>query len=407
LPNQIDYDVTCKFRVCTDLLPDGFYAGMNPAEKDEVQQKIVDHVEAEMVMFAHDGPDGHQTLLPGWADLDGNSVLLNGTPINGRVGGALTYSPLGISPPVGTCVRVTGPLVIDKGHPQRQLEIHPVYAMDIIEVGGWDDITGVWGDTDGLSYYLHLVGHHVWVFITAPFHRDDVLAVFQGLRNGNMIAGQWSTLPWTPDDSGEMGFTVAPSRTEMVVTGQSPLSGRSLRKLYDVSGHPCADLGDLRIVPYVSGCAGLGAEVEGAVVRYVVENSQLAAMQGLTFAWSTTAGVAVHGTDGATFEVSGLPAAGTHMTIGLDITSAEGCVHHGERALVTLSVAEAASRVAWCEALRRMFTLAGMHRSRVPPGDPAAWPSEALVQQTLTLATQLTRYSQAVLDHLGRRPGSP
>lgn len=132
------------------------------------------------------------SLLPGWADLNGNSILINGRPINGQsagnncnsfiepcpfLGGATSYSylvsPIGLelkdllvsqygggsvgnvepdgslTDSAGTYVRITGALVVDCGHgatspcfddtsdpddvyPNQNQEIHPIYSIDVI-----------------------------------------------------------------------------------------------------------------------------------------------------------------------------------------------------------------------------------------------------------------------------------
>src|SRR5205823_3901582 len=114
---------------------------------------------------------------PGYAETRGNSVLINGLPIDGNVvagsntvefgvaglnafPGAATLSP-------GKRVRVTGLITSDPDHVDdpdpglrvHRAEIHPVYAIDLVQdftqprlsVAG---LTGAWHANDVGTYYL-------------------------------------------------------------------------------------------------------------------------------------------------------------------------------------------------------------------------------------------------------------
>ena len=155
------------------------------------------------------------SLLPGWADLSSNSILVNGRPINGQVVGPNTSEPpdppCGFVQPcpykdygdltggirignlqltAGTYIRVTGVLALDCGHgattpcyddPSDQdevsrnqnQEIHPVYSIDVLnppftpeDIGVYarPNLTGTWGGSDGSTYYIRQIGNTIWGF---------------------------------------------------------------------------------------------------------------------------------------------------------------------------------------------------------------------------------------------------
>ena len=155
---------------------------------------------------------GGPSLLPGWADLYSNSLLVNGRPVNGvfdRTGpsdptcdfvqpcpyfaSTADSKPSGIQIGnltliAGTYVRITGPLVLDCGHgittpcfddpsnpaeagAYQNQEIHPVYSVDVLNppftpedvgVHARANLTGAWGGTDGSTYYIRQIGNTIW-----------------------------------------------------------------------------------------------------------------------------------------------------------------------------------------------------------------------------------------------------
>src|SRR5260370_1056495 len=146
----------------------------------------------EVIMFArHD--EKSQPLRPGWAEMNGNSVLVNGRPLNGNVSADATQKVVSIgdwSPPVGAGVRVSGALVWDTGHGEdrgEKLELHPLYALDIVTATGIDDLTGAWAMNDGGTCYIRQLGSKIWFFAMPPFCNPSYATVFQGTLNGNTI----------------------------------------------------------------------------------------------------------------------------------------------------------------------------------------------------------------------------
>jgi hypothetical protein len=146
----------------------------------------------------------------------------------------------------GTSVRVTGPLVLDCGHfditdpfdpcheddpGEANQEIHPVYAIDVVDATA-QDLTGVWGDNQGKTYYVHHVGTDLWWFGMGPLHDDTFAQVFRGSLTGNRIDGFWQDVPFGSYDSGgPLTLTLDSSKLRLTPTG--PLSDRRWIKLYD------------------------------------------------------------------------------------------------------------------------------------------------------------------------------
>jgi hypothetical protein len=54
------------------------------------------------------------------------------------------------------------------------MEIHPVYAIDLIDATSQENLSGVWGDNFGMTYYLHQVGDAVWWFGMGPVRNRRV-----------------------------------------------------------------------------------------------------------------------------------------------------------------------------------------------------------------------------------------
>ena len=172
----------------------------------------------EAIMYGRQGTchDGlGAAFLPGWADSEANSVLINGRPINGatRLPNPLPDQPCNFIQPCqfagagsklnsgiqlgklllsakgqGTFVRITGTLVLDCGHGltspcdddpgdlddvrgHLNQEIHPIYSIDVINspfrpedanLTARQNLTGAWAGEDGSTYYIRQIGNTVW-----------------------------------------------------------------------------------------------------------------------------------------------------------------------------------------------------------------------------------------------------
>lgn len=94
-------------------------------------------------------------------------------------------------PSVGQPVRVTGVMSFDIGHDERPLELHPVYSFDVITATPRDDWSGVWGDSNGLTYYIQQVFNTFWIFITSPFRDLTFVSVFRRGDSAGPCDGCW------------------------------------------------------------------------------------------------------------------------------------------------------------------------------------------------------------------------
>ena len=220
----------------------------------------------EVPMFARQNDSGHWNdppvfLLPGWFESGGNSVLLNGRPINGNITPAgtspnLTFTfTVGVHPPQklvlanGTLVRVTGVMADDVGHGgDNAAEVHPVYAIDIVQdftkrpkaqTLGAPNLTGVWHSDDQGTYYLREIGSTLWWFGLSCDQGRTFANVFHGTVSGNSIQGNWADVPVGTvgtRSAGTLSLAMGGGSTSLellrlVQTGF--FSGRAWEKLYD------------------------------------------------------------------------------------------------------------------------------------------------------------------------------
>jgi hypothetical protein len=197
--------------------------------------------------------------MPGWQETGGDSVLINGRPLNG----ALQMQPI-ISqdpPPLQVAaiggkavrvldfVRVTGALVLDCGHfrwtdpfdscgeddDYQNQEIHPIYAIDVIDATNQDNLSAVWGDNFGKTYYVRQVGDVVWWFGMGPFRDGGFAQVFEGVATGGTIEGSWQDVPLGTGDAGEpLQLSIDSGRMLLTPISSVSLSDRRWTKLYDV-----------------------------------------------------------------------------------------------------------------------------------------------------------------------------
>jgi len=381
---QEDCDMTCYIDVDMNFLPTDLYAGMSPDHRDCVKKKFPS-LHPEMIMFSgKDNPTSNKPteLLPGWAQIGGNSILLNGRPLNANVAINSSKSAsqiCGITPEVFGNVRVTGAMVIDKNH-DHPLEIHPVYAFDFITASNKQDISGVWGDRNEYTYYIHNVFGTIWMLITRPFRDHSFAAVFRGLLSGNAATresgktatGDWITVPYGMEDgSGSMSLVVGADALTMKVTGNNPVSGSELRKLYDVQGHPCPPLGTLSVTA-VNPAPCSFPETAGGTLVFGIATPLPPGVFSVAYQWTTSGGVP--GDDSLpTFQVSNLPAAGTTVTVSVQLTISNACVYQGSRSFITHSQVESQWLEEICQLKRRLEKTIQhiIDQSILPrPGDP-------------------------------------
>jgi len=229
-----DGDLQFSLMVNKNLLPpdfwfiDGWQTG-HKVTPEGFEAKLDYHhhiLHCETIMYggaARCEDDTHYNdppLLPGWQQRGGNSVLINGLPIDGDlVISATEWKPksylaglvhgFSLIPP--KFVRLTGILVLDCGHAnwhdptpcyeddpsQDNEEIHPVFAIDIIDPLIRDNLTGAWADRNGLTYYIRHVGSEVWWLATSPALDDRQASAFYGKISADQreIQGTLVNLP--------------------------------------------------------------------------------------------------------------------------------------------------------------------------------------------------------------------
>jgi hypothetical protein len=159
-------------------------------------------------------------LLPAWMETEGDSVSLNGRPVNGQVVQIRDHSTnppslwleiLGKPLKPGREVRITGVVNLDEheynpGDDEEDYpysgtpEIHPVYSIEVIQDFGRPrpsaDLTGVWHGNDAGTYYLRQVdGDTVWWLGLSRDQGRSFANVFQGRIEGTSVIGEWVDIP--------------------------------------------------------------------------------------------------------------------------------------------------------------------------------------------------------------------
>jgi hypothetical protein len=373
------------------FLPLDLYTGMTPAHQTEVASKITVNIHPEMIMFSASGANDSPQLLPGWGQQDGNSVPVNGRPLNGDVAisaSGIATAIAGHFPAASQPVRISGALVFDVGHPERQLELHPVYSIDFIGSNS-ADISGVWGDSDGSTYYIHNVFGIIFMLIAPPFRDHRFAAVFVGNLANNRASGNWSSIPYgTTPGSGSMFLLIDSSNQRIVIAGDNPKAGYALRKLYDAPGHACPLLGALHIKPIRKTPCQV-VEFETSTAQYGLTAALPASLASVTYQWTASAGVAGDPTQ-SKFQVSQLPAAGTQVTITVTVTMGQ-CSYQGTRTFTTISAQQAAWEEELCLIIQRLIqSLQTLINQPIlySPGDPPPIATVASLNQFLAALSQ-------------------
>jgi hypothetical protein len=269
------YDADVNFDIIIDadwldpnFWTEGWLPGVNPRDFQAKVSVSNSYLHLELIMFGRDAscsePASYNdpALLPGWQEMNGDSVLINGRPLNGALQTQpdpghspppLQVTAIGGQPiPILTPVRVTGALVLDCGHSDwtspgswfdrcqtsnpdyANQEIHPVYAIDFLNATSQENLTGVWGDNYGMSYYVSQVGDTVWWFGTGPFRNGSFAQVFVGVTTDGTIDGSWQDVPLATGVSGEpLQLSIDTERMLLTPISSVSLADRLWRKLYD------------------------------------------------------------------------------------------------------------------------------------------------------------------------------
>ena len=194
--------------------------------------------------------------------MGGDSVLINGRPLNGAIETAPdpghTPPPLQVTSIGGKAigvsdrVRVTGVLALDCGHGFRDGSV-PGEQPQLQQSGDPSrlrhrphrrDLAGKSDRRLGRQLRHDLlrrqVGDTVWWFGMGPFRNDALAQVFQGVATNGTIAGSWQDVPLATASSGEpLELAIDPGRMLLTPISSASLSGRRWMKLYD-AGVPSA-----------------------------------------------------------------------------------------------------------------------------------------------------------------------
>lgn len=294
-----DHDIDFNMAVDRSRVESHFrQAGWDDRNANDVLQKLYDntaqrpgrltanesYLHPEVIMYGHTAKCSssatNQTLgrvlFPGWGDVGGNSLLVNGRPVNGNLKelygynvNTKTYYQEGIrfgnqSMVPGDQIRLTGSLILDCGHwdwdtlndschegntysddnDAQNQEVHPVYSIDIIRppLGpgarqARQNLTGAWGTDSGGTLYIRQIGNTVWWLglerdrqpLVPPGsspQMQNFATVFKGTITRNpdgseTIKGDGDTLPEATLTGGltyTATFRVAVDRKEMTLT---------------------------------------------------------------------------------------------------------------------------------------------------------------------------------------------
>jgi hypothetical protein len=223
------------------------------------------HCEAPMYGRENDSDhckDSPVILLPGWQEEGGNSILVNGEPINGRLNTVTDHT---VPPPNNQAllfqlgrydqaimlrrdfsrVRVTGVVASDPDHwddDGQPPEIHPVFAIDIIQNfnqprAQLTNLTGVWHADDVGTYYIRQIGNAVWWLGMSRDQGRSFANVFRGTVQGYSLQGSWVDVPMGADGvlgGGSLFLYGGSLSTELVKNAQTAGYGGTVwTKLYD------------------------------------------------------------------------------------------------------------------------------------------------------------------------------
>ena len=272
--DQPDGDVTFDFLIDRDQVSQrqpNFLAGVNSPARADIVTKMAGSIEGEIIMYGRgadcddDAKETSPPLFPGWAEDTGNSVLFNGRPIRVASGVGSSERSFLTELSYGDPVRVTGALVFDTGHDGWPLEVHPVYSVDKITATFSRDLSGVWADDVGNTYYLRhdLADNTVWYAGISPLGDVAFGQVFRGTFNPAPVVTEASAipegvgvpvLPWNTLTGSvaaiSLGFGISPSfessRTQLGDTGPMTFGLSSVRLVgRDV---PAFTMGDFMLI---------------------------------------------------------------------------------------------------------------------------------------------------------------
>jgi hypothetical protein len=228
----------------------------------------------EAIMFGRTGDADHAndpgmlTVLPGWAESGGNSVLVNGQPTVVTPTGPLpadtdAHVPVNFQPNTifgqGQRMRVSGFFAIDchglggdcseDDATDHNAEIHPVYAIDLFQDFNNRppavNLSGVWHcATDVGTYYLRQDGQQVWWFGISRDEGTGFANVLHGTLQADLLTGSAIDVPLragAPQNTAELSITcqggLGGLATRLVSNGPA-WGGYQWEKIYDTAPFP-------------------------------------------------------------------------------------------------------------------------------------------------------------------------
>ena len=228
----------------------------------------------EAIMYGRTGDADHAndpnmlTVLPGWADTGGDSVLINGQPAAVTPVGPLppdtdAHVPVNLRPGISLGerqrVRVSGFFAIDchgvfgdcneDDAAAHNAEIHPVYAIDIFQDftnrAPGANLSGVWHCvTDLGTYYLRQNSQEVWWFGISQDDGVSFANVFHGTLQADLLTGRSIDVPvrpGAPENTADLSITCEVGRgglaTKLASNGPA-WGGYQWEKLYDSPPFP-------------------------------------------------------------------------------------------------------------------------------------------------------------------------
>jgi hypothetical protein len=359
-------------------------------------------IHCEMIMYGVTSEDTYyQRVYPGWGDSQGNSVLVNGRPVNGTldIGARVPnkdpaewlLAGLGgqkLSP--GSYVRVTGVLVLDCGHydwakvghpcyddpndeddmAHKNLEIHPVFGVDLINATPTANLSGTWGAGNGDTIYLHQVGQTVAGLRLPALGAGSGATVLHGIREGDEIRGTWRRVS-IPDAGGAWRAAVvnaSPRLNNLVLIVASPDDGWWDKLSDAVDQTPTMRI---ELVGYGADDARRGLQgCEGGAASFTVTGPTFPADTELTYSWTVRGTTNVTESHAQSITLQDLPAAGTVIALSVVVVVADDTASQYEASLdfVVLPALSPDER-AWLEMMRLLARLGKL----APPGPlPAA-----------------------------------
>ncbi len=350
----------------------------------------VPQLHCEMVMYAPALQQGDTPLpaylltsyegqgpFPGWEAQAGDSILINGKPVNGNIGSGESVTDKSVErtitsigdlklPPDGSYVRVTGVLVLDCGHAhvdsngvydlrpcfdeadddfdmaQENQEIHPVFSIDVINATPSTDFSGAWGADNGDTIYLHQVGQTVMGLRLPALGTGNAVTVLTGVRRNGELRGEWRQVS-PPVSGGELLLQGG----ELALEAVAPDDG-VWRKLYDATDQTpsiaIAEI-DYQLCDERRPLQGR----EGGTIGFTVLIPSLLEGSQFTYQWEVNGmAPAGSGLQDKSVTLRNLPAAGTVLTVSVTVTDDIKNQYTASREFVVLSPLPAGENV-WLE----------------------------------------------------------